>query len=221
MNGRLIGARAWHLATALVSAAALVTQVVLVLRGVNVLTDSAGNLPSIPERLLRFLSYFTVESNCLVIATSLSLAVNPTRDGKVWRVLRLDALVGITVTLVVYHLALRPLLDLHGLAKATDTGFHYVAPIMAVVGWLLYGPRPRVDVATLWWSLCWPIGYFCYTLGHGAASGWYPYPFVDAATNGYAFALRNALLVLFLLLGVGATYLTLDSRLLSTLGRAR
>jgi hypothetical protein len=41
---------------------------------------------------------------------------------------------------------------------------------------------------------------------HGAVSHWYPYPFVDAASQGYARVLFNALLVTAVLGAVGLLY---------------
>jgi CHASE2 domain-containing sensor protein len=54
-----------------------------------------------------------------------------------------------------------------------------------LLGWLLYGPRPRVSARVVLWALTWPALYLAYTLIAGAISGWYPYPFLDAASNGY------------------------------------
>jgi hypothetical protein len=31
----------------------------------------------------------------------------------------------------------------------------------------------------------WPLLWIVYTFAHGAATGWYPYPFLDAHTHGY------------------------------------
>ena len=75
------------------------------------------------------------------------------------------------MTLIVYHFALAPLLDLKGLPALTDIGFHYITPILAIIGWLLFGPRPRVDQSTLSWSPAWPALYFVYSLVHGEVSG--------------------------------------------------
>lgn len=205
--------RPWHALTALVSSLSLVIQLVLVLRGVNVLADESGQIAGAGVRVLRFFSYFTVQSNILVIITSVALAAAAQRDGKVWRVLRLDALVGITVTLIVYHFALRPILDLHGIAAVTDIGFHYVTPILAIIGWLVFGPRRRIDRKTIAWALLWPALYFGYSLVHGAISGWYPYPFVDVGVIGYLVALRNVVLVCVLLAAIGALYVYGDRKL--------
>lgn len=97
-------------ATAAVSAGSLVIQLVLIVAGVNVLVDDAG-APSVGlgERLVRFASYFTVQSNVLVVVGTAMLARDPARDGWWFRVLRIAGLVGITVTFVVYLIALRNL----------------------------------------------------------------------------------------------------------------
>ncbi|MGI8667531.1 MAG: Pr6Pr family membrane protein [Jatrophihabitans sp.] len=212
---RRIGAW-WHLLTFLAVALGLVWQLALTMRGQNVLVDAHGALPSISTRVIRFLSYFTVESNILVAGTALSLALRPDWDGRLWRVLRLQALYGITVTGIVYSTLLRGIVDLHGAAAVTNALLHYVAPLMTVIGWLLFGPRPRLDENTLVTSLSWPALYVGYTLAHGAASHWYPYPFIDVSTLGYVTALRNGVGLNVLLVGVGALYMWLDHRLPAT-----
>jgi hypothetical protein len=53
-------------------------------------------------RVWRFFSYFTTQANLLVVATSLGLARSPSRDGPGWRVVRLNALTGITITGLVH-----------------------------------------------------------------------------------------------------------------------
>jgi hypothetical protein len=44
--------------------------------------------------------------------------------------------------------------------------------------------------------LIWPVLWIAYTFVHGAITGWYPYPFLDATDIGFGAALRNALAVL-------------------------
>ena len=208
-------ARAWHAVTASISLVSLLVQFVLIVRGVNVLVDDTTGLPAAATatRVLRFFSYFTVQSNVIVIVTTGMLARDPERDGRWFRVARIAGLIGILVTFVVYLQALRPLLDLSGVAAVTDAGFHIVTPVLAVVGWVIFGPRPRFDRSTLLWSLVWPGVYFVYSLIHGAITGWYPYPFVDVAKIGYPLAMRNLAVVIVLLLAVGAVYVWLDRRL--------
>ncbi len=40
-------------------------------------------------------------------------------------------------------------------------------------------------------ALGFPLAYLVWTVIHGAATGWYPYPFVDVAELGYARAAVN------------------------------
>jgi hypothetical protein len=61
---------------------------------------------------------------------------------------------------------------------------HVAVPVLTVIGWLVFGPRPRIDARALAWSLVWPIGWLVYTLVVGALTGWYPYPFLDLSARG-------------------------------------
>lgn len=199
--------------TAVAVLVGLVWQLVLVIQGVNVLVESSGALPAVSTRLIRFFSFFTVESTVLVVIVAATLAVRPARDGRVWRVLRLQSLFGITVTGIVYATLLRGVVDLHGAAAVTNALLHYVAPSMTVLGWVLFGPRPRVDERTLVVSLVWPALYIAYTFAHGAVTDWYPYPFVDVTVLGYVTVLRNGVGLIVLLLGVGSVFRWLDQHL--------
>lgn len=204
-------ARVWHLVTAAVAVASVVVELVLVANGHNPLL--ATDIPPATTRVIRFLSYFTIQSNILVAVSASMLAVDPRRDGQLFRVLRLDALFGITITGIVYAVLLAPQHDPHGVNALTNAGLHYVTPIMSVLGWLAFGPRPRIPENTLLLALVWPALYIAYTLAHGAASDWYPYPFIDAAHLGYATALRNGLGMVVLMAGVATIYRVGDHRL--------
>src|SRR6266568_9141555 len=88
----------------------------------------------VPTRFVRMFSFFTVQSNVLVAVAAFGLVLAPARDSRLWRVLRLDALVGISVTGVVYTTVLQTQQQLHGWAVVTDAVFHYVVPLAAVAG---------------------------------------------------------------------------------------
>lgn len=210
-------ARAWHALTAVLIIAALVVQCVIAVRAPSSPPGHAvGTLAGaqLGGRLLRVASFFTIQSNVLVAVTSGLLAVNPDRDGRTWRVLRVDALVGITVTGIVYSTVLARVHEPEGWEQTTtNAAFHYIAPILAVIGWLLFGPRPRIDRATIGRSLGWPVLWFGYTLVHGAISGWYPYPFVSVAEHGYGRVLVNALAVTVVLGGAAALFAVGDATL--------
>jgi hypothetical protein len=203
----------WHLLTAAAVLVGLIWQLELVIRGANVLVEPGGQLPAVSTRVVRFLSYFTVQSNILVAVTSAALVLRPNRVGRLWGVLRLDALFGIAVTGIVYSTLLRGVVELHGAAAITNALLHYVGPLMAVLGWLLFGPRPHINENTLMLSLIWPGLYVGYTFAHGAVSHWYPYPFIDVTTHGYVTVVRNGIGLILLLVGVGALFMYLDHRL--------
>lgn len=206
-----VAARAWHLICFAVVAATLVLQVALVVSGASVLDETA--VPPLGTRLVRLVSYFTIQSNVLVAVVSLALARDPHRDGPVWRVLRADAVLGIALTGLVHFVLLRPLLHLEGLSAVADTGLHLVVPVLAVLGWLVFGPRPRLDRRTVGLALLWPVGWLVWTLGSGAVTGWYPYPFLDVAELGYPRVLLTAAGVTVLFLGFAAAARAVDRSL--------
>ena len=206
--------RAWYAVLAAVVLASLVTQIVLVVRsGTDVNSNVSDQAVGMGIRLGRLFSYFTIQSNLLVLAAAITLALNPRRDGRFWRVLHLDALLGITITGLVFGAILAGQVHHQGVAAWVNAGLHYFAPAWAVVGWLLFGPRPRIDWPTVAWAFVWPVLWIVYTFGHGAATGWYPYPFLDAHTHGYAVALRNTLAVVVLGLVLAVVFKWLDRRL--------
>ncbi len=205
-------ARTWHGLTALVAAVALVVQVALVVSGESVLVTT-GEVPPTSVRLARFASYFTVQSNALVLLTSAALALRPDRDGWAWRVLRLDALLGITVTGLVHWFLLRPLLDLEGASYVTDTLLHVAVPALALGGWLLFGPRPRLATDLLLPALGWPVAWLVFTVLRGAGTGWYPYPFLDVGVRGGAAVAATSVGVAALLVAVAVVLQLAERRL--------
>ena len=99
-------ARAWHTLTFIVIAVSIVTQLVLVIQGHGVLVRPDGRTAGLAERVLRFFSYFTIQSNLMAAGTALGLITRPDRDGRSWRMLRVAAIVGMTVTFITYILSL-------------------------------------------------------------------------------------------------------------------
>ncbi|WP_196768094.1 Pr6Pr family membrane protein, partial [Streptobacillus moniliformis] len=141
--------------TFVVCASALVLQTYLVLVGTPVLADV--EVPPLDVRVARLVSYFTIQSNVLVAVVTALLTADPARDGRLFRVLRLAMVVAIAVTALVHYVALRPLLHLTGGSWWADLGLHVVVPLLALTGWLAFGPRPRIDLPTAAWALLWPL----------------------------------------------------------------
>ena len=195
--------RAWWAATATASLLGIAIQVVV----------SSGNeeglFPTAAGRVFNVFCYFTVQSNLLVAVTSILLVIRPDRDSRAFRALRLAGLVAIVITFVVFHTALSHLVDLDGWAKVADQLLHTVAPVLAVAGWLIAGPRGQADERVALWALAAPAAWVPFTLIRGELIGFYPYPFVDVAEHGYGRVALNLALVgvLFYALARGAVVL--------------
>jgi hypothetical protein len=168
---------------------AIVWQLALVVDGAAVLNESAR--PDLPVRLARFVSYFTVLSNLLVLGCSVVLARDPLHDGVRWRVVRMATMVGIVVTGVVHWLLLRPLLHLTGSSFVVDKLLHLVVPVLAVLAWVVAGPRGQAARPQVLGALLWPLLWGAFTLVRGSVTGWWPYPFLDVDTLGWGRVLLN------------------------------
>ena len=160
--------------------------------------------------MIQTLSFFTIQSNILVLIVALTLVVNPDRDGPIWRILRLDALLGITITGLVFDLILIHYVHPSGWQLVATIGFHYIAPWATLLGWLLFGPRPRIDRTTMAWAFLWPIAWIAYTFIRGAVVHWYPYPFLDVDEVGYGTAIGSTLIILALAIVLVAIFRRID-----------
>ena len=113
-----------------------------------------------------------------------------------------------------YSTVLAKVHEPHGWQEtSTNTVFHYIVPIMMVHGWLLFGPRPRIERRTIALAILWPVAWAGYILIYGAITKWYPYPFVDVITHGYGRVIVNAAEVVAVLLVVTLLYWLGDQRL--------
>lgn len=146
------------------------------------------------ERFFDWLSYFTIWSNVLVAVVVTVLVARPAlfarsdRVGTIWRALRLDTVLMIIVTGLVYNLLLAKG-GLTGWPLVSNTFLHVVTPILTTVVWLVAGPRGLLSNRVVFGSLVVPVVYVAWALVRGAAIGAYPYPFLDVAVKGYPYVL--------------------------------
>lgn len=219
-NARFMTVAGWfHGATCALGVFGVIAQLWIV--ATQTLTEDMAPL-SDPIRLWNVLSYFTIWSNILVTAVAYLLARNPQRDGPVFNVLRFASVVMITITGQIYALVLAKVWEPTGWQKIADETLHYSVPTLAVLGYLLFGPRPRFSPTTLWWSLSVPLAWITYTLirspfitytEDGETRHWYPYHFIDVDDIGYAQALLNIVGIFLLLAAVGWLFVFLDRKL--------
>ncbi len=188
--------------------------------GADANSGQTGGSTGVGVRLWRLFSYFTIESNLIVLATALVLAWRPAFDGRTWRVVRLDALLGILITGLVFAIVLAPQVHLTGAALVATIGFHYISPWATLAAWLLFGPRPRITWGTVLAAFIWPILWLSYIFIQGAFTHWYPYPFLDVTKIGFGDAMRNVVLVVALAAAFAALFKLLDHRLPALPGAA-
>ncbi len=191
-------ARPWFAVTALCVAGGVAISVY------TAANNQGGHFPIAVERAFNTFAFFTIDSNLIVGVTALLLVVKPDRTSPVFATFRLIGVVAITVTGLVYHVALASLLDLQGWDQLGNQLVHTVVPILAVVGWLMFGPRRLASARIALCSLIFPVAWLGFTLVRGAFVHWYPYPFIDVTTLGYGGTLLNCLWVSVLLLGLAA-----------------
>jgi hypothetical protein len=195
-------ARLWFGATA----ACVVAGVVLSVYSAT----TAGYFSTSVERGFNTFAFFTTDSNLIVGATSLLLALQPNRSSFVFSTVRLIGVICIGVTGLVFHVALASLLDLQGVHRLGNELVHTIVPIMGVVGWLAFGPRRLTSARVAVASLVFPIVWLGFTLIRGAVIHWYPYPFIDVTKIGYGGTVLNCIWVSVLLLGLAGAAVWID-----------
>ena len=205
--------RWWHGVIAAVILASLIIQLVLIFTGgADANSGETGEAVGVGTRLWRLFSFFTVQSNLIVMVVAAMLVLRPHRDGTGWRVARVDSLLGIIITGLVFAIVLAPKVHLTGAALAATIGFHYISPWATLAAWLLFGPRPRITWRTILYAFAWPLAWLVYIFIQGAFTDWYPYPFLDVTDIGLATALRNAVLVLVVGVLLAAGLKTVDGK---------
>ena len=208
-------ARLFFGATAVLVTFGLILQFILTISR----DSSLGAFESTPARMLNFFSFFTVQSNILVAVTTALLAQNLDRKSTVFRVLRSDAVICITVTGVVFHIALAGLQELTGWDKLADFVLHTLSPILCALGWLLFGPRRQITTRIVRLALIAPVCWLVYAFAYGAVvedrngNDYYAYPFMNVQVHGYVVALVRSALVAALFLGLSFAALAADRRL--------
>ena len=206
--------RWWHGLIAAVVLASVVIELVLAFTGgADANSGDSGTTVGVGIRIWRMFSFFTIQSNLIVLAVAVGLVLRPLRDGSLWGVVRLDSLLGIVITGLVFAIILAPQIHLTGASLLATIGLHYISPWATLAAWLLLGPRPRMTWRVVAYAFVWPLAWLVYIFIQGAFTDWYPYPFLDVTDIGLAAGLRNAVLVLVVGVLLAAGLKTVDSKL--------
>lgn len=133
-----------------------------------------------------FFSYFTIETNILVVITLLmsAVAIAAGKSSK-FDLLRSATTVYILVVGIGFSLLLSGMGDVALTAVPWDNVvLHYIMPVAVLADFMTDRPRRRLGFkkALLW--LLFPIAYAVYALVRGGLTGWYPYPFLNPDVSG-------------------------------------
>lgn len=204
--------RIWFGLVALVVAVAFVIQFVLLFTGgADANSGDDGDALPLGVRFARLFSFFTVDTNVVVLIAAIMLAVRGV-GGVFSRVVYLSALMSISVTGALFSFLLDPEIQLTGAAALVTNLFHVVSPIMFILGWVLWGPR-RIWT---WWiavlAFAWPVAWLVFTFIRGAITGWYPYLVLDVGRVGFGAAVLSAALVLGFAVVLTAIVLLIDRK---------
>jgi hypothetical protein len=146
--------------------------------------------------VVRFFSYFTVDSNLLaaVVLVGGALALGERGEGAVAAFLRGAATLYLTITGIVFSLLLADLEGVEFTAVPWDNiVLHYLMPVLVVLDWAIAPPAARIPYrrGLLWLSF--PLAYVVYSLIRGHYAHWYPYPFLDPGPRGYTGVIQSSI----------------------------
>lgn len=166
-----------------------------------------------PGRLADSFSYFTIWSNLMVLGVMFALYQNPKKDSFRFRTLRLDSVLMITVTGVVYHILIAPYYPPISWNRYSDVFLHTITPALTVVIWFIAGPRGWVNLKVVFAAMLIPIGWLGYTLLRGLVISRYPYDFLDVITLGYLPVIITVVVLILIGLIVALLYFAADKLL--------
>lgn len=135
---------------------------------------------------LNFFSFFTVETNILVVITLLLSAIAVAAGkSRQFDTLRSATTVYILVVGVGFSVLLS---HMEGIALTAvpwdNVVLHYIIPVAVLADFLTDRPRSKQRFTRALGWLLFPILYVTYALIRGGVTGWYPYPFLNPDVSG-------------------------------------
>jgi len=97
-----------------------------------------------------------------------------------------------------------------GMKRFATTVLHLVVPLLYVADWIILFPKGDLKWRHVPRWLLFPLIFAVYTLVRGELSGFYPYPFVNAAKLGYARVGSNCLFLLVAMTALGLLLVGVD-----------
>ncbi|WP_418969385.1 Pr6Pr family membrane protein [Alloscardovia omnicolens] len=180
---------------------------------------SAHGMAGAWQRFIEGMSYFTMVSNIVVAVVFTMLALGMRKTA--WHVALVNtALLMISVTSLVFLVAILPFLHLRGLALLTSPWQHMVVPIAVWIVWAMWGPRDffggfaRGEILLRSYMIPWL--WAVWMLAYGAVTHYYPYGFVNVNQLGYASVMVSLCVVMILALFFELLFYWIDRLLMKS-----
>ena len=170
-----------------------------------------NRVTSLPETIVRFFSFFTIQTNILVAICFTCLWLGPKST---WGLFFSKATNSTAITLyilivgLVYNVILRFLWAPTGSQKLVDELLHLLIPLFVLLYWIVFVTKKELQYSTIFPWLIFPSIYLIYTLIRGALFDFYPYPFIDVNALGYSEVIRNSFCMLLAFLFFGMILIT-------------
>ena len=178
------------------------------LTGVHIPQDN-----SFIETTIRFFSFFTILTNCLVAGFFSYLIYNNFKQKKAteFNFATLTAItVYITIVGLVYQILLSHTWNPEGLQKIINEILHFVNPILVLLYWFRNKKNYTLQYKQILPWLIYPLIYLVFVLIRGYFSNFFPYPFLNINTIGFQNVLINSIGMKFLFIIISILFVSIS-----------
>lgn len=201
----------------------------LILKGTLLIAGIVGIVLNMiaARHFVQMISYYTIQSNLVIIGIFAYAFVRELNhlphDSRSFLFIKNMATVGILITFLVYHFALKRAILESGVDydpnTVNDILVHYVVPFLALLDALVFDIKGKIrPIDPILW-LVQPFSYLLYTLIYVALGGFYqlgetvthvPYFFLDVASIGISGVLMWMLIIVGMFVLLGYAYWGVD-----------
>ena len=162
-----------------------------------------SHVAAFTEILIRFFSYFTIDTNIIVTFCCTVLLIWPhTSIGKFFSKQSTIAAIAVYILVVgcIYNIVLRSLWNPQGIQYIVDELLHTINPVLFILYWLIFIPKQELEPRHAFYWMIYPLiyGIFILTRGYFSSPAFYPYPFIDISLIGINKGIFNTLGFTFL-----------------------
>lgn len=167
------------------------------------------------ELLVRFFSYFTIDSNLMVaICATVIFLLPKTAIGTFFKKPSVITAITVYITVValIYNTVLRFLWVLSGWSSVLNELLHVVIPLLFLIYWIYFVPKQLLKWGNIWGWLAFPLVYICFVLVRGNYASFYPYPFLNITKLGLQQVILNCIFITLLFLTLFLAFVAIGKR---------